>query len=52
MRSKPTYSHLKNIIFDFDGVILDSLDCKTEAFYQMYLPHGEDVANQAADYNT
>jgi len=51
MRSKPTYNKLKNIIFDFDGVILDSLDCKTEAFYQMYLPHGEDIANKVKQYH-
>ena len=51
MRSKPTYSNLKNIIFDFDGVILDSLDCKTEAFYQMYLPYGEDIANKVRQYH-
>ena len=51
MRSKPTYSNLKNIIFDFDGVILDSLDCKTEAFYQMYLPYGEDIANKVKQYH-
>jgi len=51
MRSKPTYSNLKNIIFDFDGVILDSLDCKTEAFYQMYLPYGEDIAVKVKLYH-
>lgn len=51
MRSKPTHSNLKNIIFDFDGVILDSLDCKTEAFYQMYLPYGEDIANKVRQYH-
>lgn len=51
MRSKPTYNNLKNIIFDFDGVILDSLDCKTEAFYQMYLPYGEDIANKVRQYH-
>ena len=51
MRSKPTFSNLRNIIFDFDGVILDSLDCKTEAFYQMYLPYGEDVANKVKQYH-
>ena len=51
MRSKPTYNKLKNIIFDFDGVILDSLDCKTEAFYQMYLPYGEDIANKVRQYH-
>ncbi len=51
MRLKPTYNNLKNFIFDFDGVILDSLDCKTDAFYQMYLPYGEDIANKVKQYH-
>ena len=51
MNPKPTYKELKNFIFDFDGVILDSLDCKTEAFYQMYLPYGEDIANKVRQYH-
>ena len=51
MREKPTYQTIENIIFDFDGVILDSLDCKTEAFYQLYLPYGEDIANKVKQYH-
>ena len=51
MKSKLNYSNLKNIIFDFDGVILDSLDCKTEAFYQMYIQYGEDIAQKVKQYH-
>ncbi|NVK72544.1 MAG: HAD family hydrolase [Oceanospirillaceae bacterium] len=51
MKLRLTYINLKNIIFDFDGVILDSLDCKTEAFYQMYFPYGEDIANKVKQYH-
>lgn len=51
MNPKPTYKELKNFIFDFDGVILDSLDCKTEAFYQMYLPYGEGIAEKVKHYH-
>jgi D-3-phosphoglycerate dehydrogenase / 2-oxoglutarate reductase len=51
MREKPSYQTIENIIFDFDGVILDSLDCKTEAFYQMYLPYGEDIAKKVKKYH-
>ena len=47
----PTFKSLKSFIFDFDGVILDSLDCKTEAFYQMYLPYGKDIAEKVKDYH-
>jgi len=42
---------VKAIIFDFDGVILDSLDVKTQAFYNMYLPYGEDIAAKAVKYH-
>lgn len=37
---------IKAILFDFDGVILDSLDVKTQAFYDMYLPYGKDIAER------
>jgi phosphoglycolate phosphatase-like HAD superfamily hydrolase len=42
---------IKAILFDFDGVILDSLDVKTQAFYDMYLPYGKDVAEKAARHH-
>ena len=37
--------NIRSIIFDFDGVIADSLDVKSQAFYKMYLTYGEEVAN-------
>ncbi|MEL7021808.1 MAG: HAD hydrolase-like protein [Bacteroidota bacterium] len=40
---------IKNIFFDFDGVIVDSVELKTAAFRQMYLPYGEDIAQQVVD---
>ncbi|GIV34075.1 MAG: haloacid dehalogenase [Chitinophagales bacterium] len=39
------------LFFDFDGVVLDSVNVKTEAFYEMYLPYGEDIALQAKAYH-
>ncbi|TLF46479.1 HAD family hydrolase [Maribacter aurantiacus] len=42
---------LKNIFFDFDGVLAESVGAKTEAFKEMYLPHGEDIANMVVDYH-
>lgn len=50
-KSTPTFKSLKTFIFDFDGVILDSLDCKTQAFYQMYLPYGKEIAEKVKDYH-
>ena len=51
MKSKLKFDNLENIIFDFDGVILDSVECKTEAFYQMYLPYGEKIANNVKKHH-
>lgn len=42
---------IKAILFDFDGVILDSLDVKTQAFYDMYLPYGKKIAEKAARHH-
>ena len=45
------YRELKNIIFDFDGVILDSVSAKTKAFYQMYLKYGKDIAENVKNFH-
>ena len=42
---------IKNIFFDFDGVIAESVSAKTDAFREMYLPYGEEIANQVVDYH-
>jgi len=34
----------KAIFWDFDGVIKDSLEVKSDAFEQLFLPFGEDIA--------
>ncbi|MBF0099325.1 MAG: HAD family hydrolase [Desulfobacterales bacterium] len=39
------------VFFDFDGVILDSVDIKTIAFAQMFRPYGEDIERQVVDYH-
>ncbi|WP_111683188.1 HAD family hydrolase [Winogradskyella tangerina] len=41
----------KNIFFDFDGVIAESVDVKTEAFREMYLPYGEKIADKVVDHH-
>jgi len=41
----------RNIFFDYDGVISDSFNIKTEAFYKIYLPFGEDVASKAKNHH-
>jgi HAD superfamily hydrolase (TIGR01549 family) len=39
--------NIKAIFYDFDGVIKDSTKIKTEAFYDLYLPFGEEIAQKA-----
>lgn len=42
---------IKAILFDFDGVMLDSLDVKTQAFYDMYLPYGKEIAERVKKHH-
>ncbi len=39
------------IIFDFDGVVVESGDIKTQAFAELYRPHGEAVAAAVVQYH-
>lgn len=41
----------KNIIFDFDGVILNSHKVKTDAFYKLFLKHGKTVAMKSKNFH-
>ena len=40
-----------NYFFDFDGVIKDSVDCKTEAFVSMYSKYGNQIAEKVKNYH-
>ena len=42
---------IKAIFWDFDGVIADSINVKTEAFYELYLPYGEEIAGKVREYH-
>lgn len=46
-----TIDSYKSIIFDCDGVILNSNKIKTRAFYNTALPYGEKAANALVDYH-
>ncbi|WP_319548838.1 HAD family hydrolase [Desulfogranum marinum] len=39
------------VFFDFDGVIADSVQVKTQAFATMFAPYGQQVAQQAVAYH-
>lgn len=43
---------IKAIIFDFDGVIAESVNVKTDAFAEMYRPYGQDVVNKVVSHHT
>ena len=34
---------IRALVFDFDGVILESADVKTDAFVELYAPHGAEI---------
>lgn len=42
---------IKNIFFDFDGVLAESVNVKTEAFRNLYLHMGEDIAEKVVEYH-
>ena len=42
---------MQGVFFDFDGVILDSVTVKTEAFAEMYARHGEEVCRAVVEYH-
>jgi phosphoglycolate phosphatase-like HAD superfamily hydrolase len=39
-------NRFKAIIFDYDGVIAESVNVKTDAFAEIYKPYGQDVVNK------
>lgn len=43
--------HYEAIIFDFDGVLADSVAIKTEAFRQLYQSFGDDVAERVVAHH-
>jgi HAD superfamily hydrolase (TIGR01549 family) len=42
---------INSLFLDFDGVILESVSAKTDAFYTMYLPYGVDFAQRVRDFH-
>ena len=42
---------IETILWDFDGVIAESVDVKGEAFREMYLKYGVDIADKVLDHH-
>lgn len=49
---KPDLKRYRTLVFDCDGVVLDSNRVKTESFYNAALPYGEAAAQALVDYHT
>ena len=39
------------LVFDFDGVLADSVEIKTDAFAEIYKPFGENIVAKVVDYH-
>lgn len=39
------------LVFDFDGVLVDSVEVKTEAFAELYRPYGVDVVERVVSHH-
>lgn len=46
-----TIESKSTFVFDFDGVLADSVNVKTSAFFELYKGYGEQVANQVVDHH-
>ena len=42
---------IESVIFDFDGVIADSTNIKTEAFVALYSQYSEETQSQVKSYH-
>ena len=42
---------IRAVVFDFDGVILESADVKTDAFVELYAEHGAEVVERARQHH-
>jgi phosphoglycolate phosphatase-like HAD superfamily hydrolase len=42
---------IRNIIFDFDGVLVESVKVKSKAFEELYLPYGSEFAARVVSHH-
>ena len=42
---------IKNILFDFDGVLADSVQVKSNAFFKLYIQYGDEIANEVLSHH-
>lgn len=51
MTTEQGINRFRTLVFDCDGVVLNSNKVKTQAFYQAALPYGETAAQALVDYH-
>lgn len=51
LMSKNISQEYQAVFFDFDGVILDSVDVKTRAYTELFRPFGPEAEKAAVDYH-
>jgi phosphoglycolate phosphatase-like HAD superfamily hydrolase len=44
-------ARIRAVVFDFDGVILESADVKTDAFCELYVDHGAEVVGRVREHH-
>lgn len=42
---------IKAIVFDFDGVLVESVDIKTKAFAHLFMEYGSDIVEKVVEYH-
>jgi len=51
MNYKDEFKHIRNIIFDFDGVIVDSMSIRTEGFREIFSEYNEQLIQKLIKYH-
>ena len=51
MASVSSSGPIRAVVFDFDGVILESAEVKTDAFVELYAGHGPEVVARVRDHH-
>lgn len=42
---------IETVVFDFDGVVLESADVKTDAFCELYVAHGDEIVQRVREHH-
>lgn len=51
MQMSPTLTDFGVVVFDFDGVLVESVEVKTTAFAKLYQPYGDGIRDQVVAHH-